>query len=743
MMMEAKQLRRRVKTLEVSGFRAFQIKQHFDFKADVVLITGPNGVGKTSLADALNIALNFPAVDNRIWIDRGELRDVWRTAEERFVLLNAESRISPQNLKAPESLRMVQIPLAAFASVFYQADPSVDLVDYAQRAKGNAPHWIDGIRSKLEEARGAIEKEIDEYRPRNVPSEATEIQQRKTWAHSIKDALENMGGEFANDALKECLPTKGSRGGKWRSKLADRAGLPKVEPNIALDAIAEGFREERSKRKREQATSIEAPRKAIAWPVTPGRDPLCHFLGPGDSLPIAFNSAEGEQWIIPLQARNLARDLRNQAAKKRDHAQASQVANQKLAGAIDRLTPHTGRNFAERLVALAEEASSWLAAAHAVEVQLPKHLREVGEKLDWLREELASEAQELRKSIEARIAERHKEHARSIEAIREAERIEAAVAFGESISEDEIALGILRKGRSIRLSELRNAYQRQIGEIHGEAKTNKLPDDPTKPLSDLIEAVEQWAKFERQAEEWNTQRRNAAALGAAEKAAKPYLNAVDAFLSKRNSLLDAPPLSAIDLGRLSTLANQILLTTALGAKWKIELQTSTKGVALRFVSPNDGNLRVDMPNLSTGQKTLACLALALAFNLLTEGIIQHEVIVLDDIGTALDLAQLPAFAFILRALAYAPEGSPRRQIVLASHHEDMTDRFIDLLAPPPGEKHSLLVHAFEEWTHEEGPSIATYAFRDTPAKESLDENATKEIFASLVTKGVEWLERRY
>lgn len=47
----------RLRALQVEGFRSFAARESFDLAADVILITGPNGTGKTSLLDAVLWAL--------------------------------------------------------------------------------------------------------------------------------------------------------------------------------------------------------------------------------------------------------------------------------------------------------------------------------------------------------------------------------------------------------------------------------------------------------------------------------------------------------------------------------------------------------------------------------------------------------------------------------------------------------------------------------------------------------------
>ena len=48
----------RLHHLEVSGFRGFATKQEFDLSADATIIVGSNGLGKTSLLDAVQWGLS-------------------------------------------------------------------------------------------------------------------------------------------------------------------------------------------------------------------------------------------------------------------------------------------------------------------------------------------------------------------------------------------------------------------------------------------------------------------------------------------------------------------------------------------------------------------------------------------------------------------------------------------------------------------------------------------------------------
>jgi len=743
----------RAEKLEIQNFRAFPAKRdmqtneprpfELDFKADVVLVSGPNGVGKTSLADALNVTLNRSPFDARVLWERGEARAVWRNGGDGHVRLNSDPRVDAKELGEPKG-KPAGTPLAAFATVFYQADPTFRLDEYASRARANAPSWIDQVRSQLDQVAASIRKKVASYQPRNVPSKDEESARRDAITKKMYIACD--GGEDGRlkDEVNKVFRNNGTVRADWRCALAGVVDMPGAQPYDALEELAKRIGDDIAKRQPKPAAAEARLHRAPPWPNVTGRDLVLRFIRKGDSGRL---ETIGDEWLVPIGNAGAAQMLRRWAAEEKARAKARQTAITELAPAVERVRPREGAaSFEERLLSLASEAGAWLDAAKALEVHVPERMREVVAQLAEERETLNREAMQFRHDAAAKVEQRRTEFREAGQSVHRADEVEAAVLLGEAIAEDEVALRRIEEildGREvIRLAELRSAYEQKRGTE--ERVVERVEGDDAKRETVLLAAVREWARFEREAEQWERERQGAEAYIEANKAAEPYLKVVDE-LKRRNGLLDAPPLSAEELEKISKLANQVLEITALGRKWRIDVSAKRQEVELWFESWDDASSRVQFPNLSTGQRTLVCIALALAFNLLAEDIIQHDVLVFDDIGTALDLAQLPALAFILRGLAYAPAGLPGRQIVLASHHEDMTTRFIDLLAPPPGQNRSLLVHAFEEWGLDEGPSIATYEYSEGPIGESglEDEEEAKAMFAALVNKGVMWIEQRY
>jgi DNA repair exonuclease SbcCD ATPase subunit len=116
--------------------------------------------------------------------------------------------------------------------------------------------------------------------------------------------------------------------------------------------------------------------------------------------------------------------------------------------------------------------------------------------------------------------------------------------------------------------------------------------------------------------------------------------------------------------------------------------------------------------LSTGQRGQVALAYMLAQAILLGGQLPHRILVLDDTSTAFDLGNIVRQATWLRQLAYNPVPELRWQIFVASHHEELTNRLIELLVPPEGAELRLI--RFMGWSRETGPLIEAHRARRNP-----------------------------
>ncbi len=116
-------------------------------------------------------------------------------------------------------------------------------------------------------------------------------------------------------------------------------------------------------------------------------------------------------------------------------------------------------------------------------------------------------------------------------------------------------------------------------------------------------------------------------------------------------------------------------------------------------------------DLSTGQKSQTAVAMMAAQNLAAASGKLPPILILDDVSTSYDLTNLTREALLWRQLAYGGDGKYRRQVFISSHHEDMTNNLIDLLTPPAGRRMRLL--RFVSWDPCKGPEIEQYEVEPT------------------------------
>lgn len=124
---------------------------------------------------------------------------------------------------------------------------------------------------------------------------------------------------------------------------------------------------------------------------------------------------------------------------------------------------------------------------------------------------------------------------------------------------------------------------------------------------------------------------------------------------------------------------------------------------------------------STGQRAQVAVAFMVAQNemALHSKKLAHRVLILDDVSTSYDLSNLSREVLLWRQLAYHPAPEHRRQLFIASHHEDLTNQLIDLLAPPGHEDPAgtMRVLKFDGWDRHCGPQVRGYRVVPAPPDE--------------------------
>ena len=113
----------------------------------------------------------------------------------------------------------------------------------------------------------------------------------------------------------------------------------------------------------------------------------------------------------------------------------------------------------------------------------------------------------------------------------------------------------------------------------------------------------------------------------------------------------------------------------------------------RFANRRQGDrlgFRVGQPprevsQTSSGQRSQLGLLTFLALHYGLRDTYASKVLCLDEVTSSFDLAQVPRLALLLRQIAYGSVDSPfRRQVFIASHNEEFSQRLAELLTPPKG-----------------------------------------------------------
>lgn len=212
-----------------------------------------------------------------------------------------------------------------------------------------------------------------------------------------------------------------------------------------------------------------------------------------------------------------------------------------------------------------------------------------------------------------------------------------------------------------------------------------------KNLKELIETCIKEFKYEEKVKK-QVQRDNAAEY------LKLYENAVKevlSFLEIETSIMSRSEINEkikSDLEKtIETIAKRFSFTKGI---MPVKLENNfDENLGRRFITLKSSDKR-GLSHFSTGQKAQLAISTLIAQNSLLSRFLNHRIIMLDDMTTSYDLSNLTRESILWRQLAYNDdsENELKRQIFISTHHEDLTNKLIELLAPPHG--HSLRLIKF-------------------------------------------------
>ncbi|NKJ47643.1 hypothetical protein CIC12_12995 [Burkholderia sp. SG-MS1] len=694
---------RSIKSLKLQNFRGFAGERTLDLDADLILVTGKNGAGKTSLLLAIDLLLNG---QTSLIESTGDCKNT-RASSGRLELFGKNPlQVDLVNLPARrEYADLLERAQFFFPEGLVSPENSQDILSIVAPT---AMAW-QSIRGALEETQAELTTAKSAIFVQKFDVE----RERKTVALRFEEAKSKISSDEAlvspwvsvlHDS-GSLLIQNGNLANYWQSqlknlldRLAHAMGMDtsaSVGTDGVLNAIAgicEGLRSQIDLSKTD--ASRHAPADALSR----------ELRGFDQEMEINLSEIFGDETHSKISSLN---EIEKKFVESQARLSLIREQRKRLAINSDALAPS--------LEQMAGQAGDWLGLLR----ELPKALRDETVQLDsWLSElliaapELAARVrtidEKLRKSelemlTQATLAEADMEELRAKQTLRRCI---------SPLKDEEWAYSASTIGELLERAEIRATVHQQ---------TLSSLDRMAVALRELAAAALAWANLEREIERQNLVIGNKDRRVAAEKLVVEAERTLKRATGK-DSIFSVT--SAIDEGQVRELLrslNRLLARFHFPPDFlPIQLQIVSKSAKVpnyRFVSERGP----EYAGLSTGQKTQLAVCWTVCLGYALRDRITHPIVAFDDFTTALDLGQLIPASGILRQLAYCESDEFRRQVIVTSHHEDLTNRLLDYLLPPEGR--TMKVIEMLEWTPENGPEMRMYDVKPSVLQASPDELA--------------------
>jgi energy-coupling factor transporter ATP-binding protein EcfA2 len=704
----------------IENIRGIGGKHEFDLDADIVLLTGSNGMGKSSLLDALSLFLNgvdpgWPKEDNKpiiLHADAKEGRVALSESRECTVTSNGSpvwKGISPRMDGAVRYL----------ASAFRQDRPEVNLPVVSSFIN----QTVDSFRllvEQAEETRQLLMKEQNDWERQHLAEKPDRF--RAADAFSSSWTGEPLRLPKRGDG-RPFFPNANMLSDQWESELRnmvtdlavqekrpDLAPAEEASPVVCLEQLLPILLE------------IEKQLIAAAPPEAPRRitDRLASMKSEARytvrrELPVSGSLGE---YDIPLGNSVIAATTRQKDNAEEDINKLTRLLRpvrtvvrkvEPFSDVLEKMREDSG-SVVSMITSLPDElqrafpvpVTHWWneSASTASRIHPPIH----GQLKDWVNQAysyLANAEEEIRK----RAAERDR-----LDIV-----LDVATMLKQLHERSTYHPNNLKEGDEI----TREAILESL--IGNEAAKSQASIEHIRRIR---EAAANWAGTERALLLWESANRKAqSAKLAGERVFTEALDVLETLAispaKKKVGLLyralEIPDRELISLKQ--AIWNMLEMFRITGqaydehglVKKSWQKRKGQDGRIHRI----DLDLKLPFETLSTGQKTIVAFCVMVALNHVLSNRLDHRILLVDDFTTSLDMQQLPRAAVILRQVAYQGIGGEggRRQVILSSHHEDLTNRLLDYLLPPRGR--SLKVINFKNWTRERGPECEAFVARES------------------------------
>lgn len=703
---------RRVAELEVVDFKGYRGRHAFRLDADLVLVVGHNGLGKTSLVEALEVGLTgryqqrigdpkdfrfYDLVHREArgegragaessvcirWADghssvatvsakgnKGELTGGWAESADRWSPEPARKLLRSGVFLYPDSFgQVLAADDSARKEILDRLLPGSPVLERAQQV------WGPALGQR---ARGALGR-LSHGRPDPEAAGRKEVAEARVLAEGLRRATGTEPSVFTRDKLysQEKRIVDGLTP-------ATRALFPDIQDDslnplltrLAGRADAEARRIREEARATAPATPTASPADGVLAAIralpTPPREPTDVLEARMEALP----SPEGIQATTKAveEAREAIRARRARLWIEEDRADLPVGPHRLPAGEIP---------LATALLRVAEdpEPPGWwtglgLPPLDAADVRrIRDGLGGEWEDLDVRQRTLDEQARELREADRRRSDLR-----RQVDALKALEEAWAVLDSSRSPPRDAVgALDVVEIGRQARGATL-DVRPAVAGEGDGAAA-----------LESIADAARRWqeARAEREEEE-----RRLAAMPDYD-AAHTSLEEIAGFADQLSSGVRGFGLTL--RARLATERFQDPLTRTMRSVLQgfDHRKDMLGGARVKFdgggrlyaeVAGAEGSTS-GITTFSRSQLTSLMFSLQIATHL-SHPEMPVDLVCLDDLSDVFDLNNLAQDAVVLRMLAYGPAS---RQVILTTHHDEITDRLVPLLLPPHGKSMRIL-----------------------------------------------------
>lgn len=722
----------RLKEVRLHNFKAFRdlhakAGKGIDLDADIILLTGPNGYGKTSLVEAIE-ALVTEGVLQRLG-DESDIDNIndlinkyaatpqanatFETSKGTFEIKVQGAITSDYVANATDNIPFNNTDFLRLSAFFYQEDlDNLFGVRYEVRntiTKLFIPEWPYEDKLKdflIKEGQEILTKQIDdmtqklgddpeELRKKEKDLISSLIKQIDSLPDNARPPFKRVRGELLDISASNDLY-------QWMQML----GVPITE-GITTGQALEQIHSALEIKQKQDLAGIRKEReeylKSIKGPLVALQERVNHF--PRDTFPTE-DSLHKEIDTLRQSVRDLP------AIKEQLHKTDERIY------CLIHVPDKPWRENLKQKIAVGE-IPLLLSVLHLRqsmnEVDWPKLADRLG--LDTTERDWERLLEDALGHLERAEREREQLRNRLVELNAAEQRVKMLEELLAQLLELQAAWGVAGLGQ-LPFVETDEGARHRKSDLHN-LLSEKLTEEQRETdikLQELERREKAWAILMQMIDEW---RQHHLKRLMAEKMADPQLRERISSMKKisdsigrgkkakiNNIFHDAragllrPYLSDINK-MIPRILHRFRLPQDIQERLRVTLDSRN---IMRFNLPaeRDRPARNAFSTFSTSQLNQAGIAFMLALNIGAGRKHPLGFICFDDVSAALDPINLAANAMLFRSLAYEERG-PKKQLIITSHHDDITTRLLPLLLPPLGCR--MKVVEFLSWSEQEGTHV--------------------------------------